>query len=92
MNDLERSPPAGVELATPRPATADEIDAVHSPEHRTKLQGLAGTRTQLDPDTAMSEGSWEAAELAAGAAVDAVRGVGTGRAANAFALVMAKPD
>lgn len=87
LDDLERSPPEGVELGTPRPATADEIDAVHSPEHRTKLQGLAGMRTQLDPDTAMSEGSWEAAELAAGAAVGAVEAVWTGRAANAFAIV-----
>ena len=35
----------------------------------------------------MSEGSWEAATLAAGAAVGAVEAVWSGRAANAFALV-----
>jgi acetoin utilization deacetylase AcuC-like enzyme len=87
LGDLEREPPGGVVFAEPRAATAAEIDAVHSPDHRALLQSLAGRRTRLDPDTAMSEGSWEAATLAAGAAVGAVEAVWSGRAANAFALV-----
>jgi acetoin utilization deacetylase AcuC-like enzyme len=87
LGELERAPPGGVVFAEPRAATAAEIDAVHSPEHRAHLESLAGRRARLDPDTAMSEGSWEAAALAAGAAVGAVEAVWSGRAANAFALV-----
>ena len=87
LSDLERAPMPGVVFEAPRAAAAAEIDAVHSPEHRAQLQRLAGTRARLDPDTAMSEGSWEAAALGAGAAVGAVEAVWSGRAANAFALV-----
>jgi acetoin utilization deacetylase AcuC-like enzyme len=87
LADLERAPPPGAVFETPRAATDAEIDAVHSPEYRRTLEGLGGRRARLDPDTAMSEGSWEAARLAAGAAVGAVEAVMAGRAANAFALV-----
>jgi acetoin utilization deacetylase AcuC-like enzyme len=87
LADLERAPPGGVVFEEPRAATADEIDAVHSRAHRELLASLAGRRTQLDPDTAMSAGSWLAAELAAGAAVGAVEAVWSGRAESAFALV-----
>ena len=87
LADLERAPPEGVVFEAPRAATAAEIDAVHRPEHRARLESLAGKRVRIDPDTAMSEGSWEAAALAAGAAVGAVEAVWSGRAANAFALV-----
>jgi len=87
LTDLEGAPPEGVVFEAPRAATAAEIDAVHGPAHRELLRGLAGRRARLDPDTAMSEGSWEAATLAAGAAVGAVEAVWGGRAANAFALV-----
>jgi acetoin utilization deacetylase AcuC-like enzyme len=87
LADLERAPPAGVVRETPRPATEAEIEAVHTRAYRASLQGLAGRRARLDPDTAMSEGSWDAACLAAGAAVGAVEAVWSGRAQNAFALV-----
>jgi acetoin utilization deacetylase AcuC-like enzyme len=87
LGELERAPLEGVVFEAPRPATADEIDAVHDRAHREHLQSLAGRRTRLDPDTAVSEGSWEAAALAAGAAVGAVEAVWSGRVANAFALV-----
>ncbi|MDB4979867.1 MAG: Histone deacetylase family protein, partial [Myxococcales bacterium] len=87
LDDLEHAPPAGVTFEAPRAATAGEIDAVHDPAHREGLQALAGVRARLDEDTAMSEGSWEAAALAAGAAVGAVEAVWSGRAADAFALV-----
>ena len=87
LTDLERAPPAGLVFEEPRAATDAEIDAAHSPAHRALLHGLAGKRARLDPDTAMSEGSWEAATLAAGAAVGAVEAVWGGRAASAFALV-----
>jgi acetoin utilization deacetylase AcuC-like enzyme len=87
LDSLERSPPDGIVWETPPPATPDEIDAVHAPAHREHLAALAGRRVRLDPDTAMSEGSYDAAVLAAGAAVRAVDAVWSGRADNAFALV-----
>jgi acetoin utilization deacetylase AcuC-like enzyme len=87
LTDLERSPLPGVTIEAPRPATAAEIDAVHDPSYRLLLEKIAGESLQLDPDTATSPGSVEAAVLAAGAAVGAVEAVMSGRANNAFALV-----
>jgi acetoin utilization deacetylase AcuC-like enzyme len=85
--DLERSPIEGVRFEAPRAVTAAEIDAVHDPRHRAMLEKLAGESVALDPDTVTSPGSWDAAQLAAGATVGAVEAVMSGRAANAFALV-----
>ncbi|MEO5769781.1 MAG: histone deacetylase [Polyangia bacterium] len=50
--------------------------------------GSASTvgRLPLDADTLMSPGSWEAARLAAGASIQAVEEVWSGRAGNAFVL------
>jgi acetoin utilization deacetylase AcuC-like enzyme len=87
MGELARAPIAGVTIETPRAATDAEIEAVHQPGYRARLARLAGEYAELDPDTAVSPGSWEAATLAAGAAVGAVEAVMGGRAANAFALV-----
>ena len=87
LADLERAPVGSARFEAPRPATDAEIDAVHSRAYRASLEGLAGRRARLDADTATSEGSWEAARLAAGAAVGAVEAVWSGRAENAFALV-----
>jgi len=87
LADLERAPLPGATVETPHPATDLEIDAVHSRSYRESLAGLAGRRARLDADTATSEGSWDAARLAAGAAVGAVEAVWSGRARNAFALV-----
>jgi acetoin utilization deacetylase AcuC-like enzyme len=87
LDDLKHAPPDGVVFEGPRAATTAEIDAVHRRAHREHLESLAGKRVRLDPDTAMTEGSWQAAALAAGAAVGAVEAVWSGRAANAFALV-----
>jgi acetoin utilization deacetylase AcuC-like enzyme len=87
MGELARAPIAGVRIETPRAATTAEIEAVHSASYRARLARLDGEYAELDPDTAVSPGSWEAASLAAGAAVGAVEAVMNGRAANAFALV-----
>lgn len=97
LADLERAPVAGVTIEAPRPATDAEIEAVHAPAYRAQLAALAGRRAALDPDTATSPGSVDAAVRAAGAAVGAVRAVMSGRADNAFALVRppghhAEPD
>src|SRR5215471_4085603 len=71
QSDLARAPIAGVTVEAPRPATDAEIEAVHSSEHRQVMASLAGQRGSLDPDTAISPGSWDAARFAAGAAVEA---------------------
>jgi acetoin utilization deacetylase AcuC-like enzyme len=87
MSELGRAPIEGVTIETPRGATDAEIEAVHHPGYRARLARLAGEYAELDADTAVSPGSWDAAKLAAGAAVGAVEAVMKGRAANAFALV-----
>ncbi len=97
MGELGRAPLAGLTFETPRAATDAEIEAVHSPAYRASLARLAGEYAELDPDTAVSPGSWEAATLAAGAAVGAVEAVMRAQADNAFALVRppghhARPD
>jgi acetoin utilization deacetylase AcuC-like enzyme len=53
---------------------------------RAAVEGL-DHRSHLDPDTAVSPGSWEAALRAVGAGLHAVDGVISGKAANAFCQV-----
>ncbi|ATB42747.1 histone deacetylase [Cystobacter fuscus] len=94
---LESQPIPGTERRAPRPATDEELAAVHSPQLLEALRGLRGKSTSLDPDTTMSPDSYDAAVLAAGASVQAVEEVMAGRARNAFALVRppghhAEPD
>jgi acetoin utilization deacetylase AcuC-like enzyme len=89
LTDFARSPVPGVVRKGPRPATRAELEAVHSRAHVAALAALAGKAARLDPDTVVSGGSWEAACLAAGAAIGAVEAVWSGEAANAF--VWARP-
>lgn len=81
----------------PLAATAD-LELAHSRLHVAALRGLhdelcdaiaAGGPPQLhlDPDTAMSRGTWAAALRAAGAAVAATDAVMAGELANAFCSV-----
>lgn len=84
---LKANPVAGTSWLAPRPATDEELTAVHRPDHIARLSRFDGRDARLNPDTTMSPGSWRAARLAAGAAVTAVHEVWTGRADNAFALV-----
>jgi acetoin utilization deacetylase AcuC-like enzyme len=72
----------------PQRASEDQILAVHAPRqlemlHMTQLQ----ERMWIDGDTYTVNGSLEAAELGAGAAIQAVEAVLEGRAANGFAIV-----
>ncbi|RLC55109.1 MAG: histone deacetylase [Chloroflexi bacterium] len=72
----------------PRPATAEELQCVHTPEHIERVRRTAQTGGgYLDPDTYVSSRSFDAALMAAGGVVRAVEGVLTGEIANAFALV-----
>lgn len=84
---LERTPIAGLEQGSPREATRAELERVHDPAHVAHVLSLAGQSAQLDPDTAMSEGSARAALLAAGAVTQLVHEVLSGTAQNGFALV-----
>ncbi len=84
---LQAAPIAGVHRAEPRRATREELLRVHEAAHVDRVLSLAGQEAQLDPDTAMSAGSTEAALLAAGAGAQLVLDVMKGEADNGFALV-----
>ncbi|HYV47228.1 MAG TPA: histone deacetylase [Myxococcaceae bacterium] len=84
---LGRAPVEGVEQRAPRDATEEEIAAVHDRALIDALKAHRGERVQIDPDTSMSEASYDAAVRAAGAALSAVEAVMGGEAENAFALV-----
>jgi acetoin utilization deacetylase AcuC-like enzyme len=62
------------DFRTARPATLAEVAACHDSEYLERLHSLAasGETVFLDPDTMFTPSSWEAALLAAGAAIEAV--------------------
>ena len=69
-------------------ATDAQIAAVHDRPLVELLAEISGGEGGwLDADTYVARGSWEAARLAAGATVEAARGVATAEAALAFAVV-----
>ncbi|HKD10529.1 MAG TPA: histone deacetylase [Thermoanaerobaculia bacterium] len=71
-----------------RPATDDELTAVHTPDHVWKIDATAGSPfTQLDPDTYACADSAAAARLAAGGLVDLTLGTLSGQWDNGFALL-----
>jgi acetoin utilization deacetylase AcuC-like enzyme len=85
--DLSARPVAGTEVVAPPKATREELSRVHDEEYVARILSLRGREVQLDPDTATSTASVDAALLAAGAATEAVRRVIDGKATSAFALV-----
>jgi acetoin utilization deacetylase AcuC-like enzyme len=71
-----------------RPADAEELLRVHTRGYLAQLAAAAASApTRLDPDTYASPASDAVARLAAGAAIDLVRAVVTGRAQAGFAAV-----
>jgi acetoin utilization deacetylase AcuC-like enzyme len=73
---------------TPRPAPDSALEAVHTPQMLRLVRQMASYGGgQFDSDTYVTADSWEAASLAAGAAVGAVDAVAGGRYGRAFALV-----
>jgi acetoin utilization deacetylase AcuC-like enzyme len=54
------------------PATREQVERCHEPAYLDRLQAI-DVPTLLDPDTVASETSWEAALLAAGCSLEAVR-------------------
>ena len=77
-----------VSFFTPEPATMLDLQRVHEPHYIDALRRfcLMGGG-QLDPDTAVSVASWDAALLAAGSGVDAIRRLRSGEASSAFLAV-----
>ena len=60
---------------------------MHSDAHVDRIAATAGRRVRLDPDTATSPRSYEAARLAAGAAIVAAEAVLDGAIERAFCAV-----
>lgn len=72
----------------PRMADPSEIHLIHTPEYLTFLASTAGMEQYaFTGDTLASEGSFEAAMLAAGGTFEAIRKVVSGALRNAFVLV-----
>ncbi|BES69655.1 hypothetical protein RE428_06730 [Marinobacter nanhaiticus D15-8W] len=88
MQYLEQNPIEGVHLASGRAATAEELGRVHTSAYLKDIYDLRGKNAWLDVDTtAVSPGSIDSAEVAAGTAIAAVESVASGESESAFALV-----
>ncbi|PWG65476.1 histone deacetylase family protein [Spiribacter halobius] len=88
LEGLAKTPIAGVRRGTGRRATVDELARVHARTHIDAMAALRGQYAWVDMDTtAVSPGSVDAAEWAAGTAIAAVEAVVRGEAGSAFALV-----
>lgn len=89
VNLLESEAIEGVELERGVvAATREQLARVHTTNYLDHLYALRGKSAWLDVDTtAVSPGSIEAAEVAAGTAIRAVEAVVEGSASSAFALV-----
>ncbi len=73
---------------SPEPAKEEDILLCHPKKHLEFIQECSRRGSyQIDPDTHVSEHSYEAAMRAAGAAVEAVNGILDGAFTNAFAAV-----
>lgn len=74
-------------LHSPRPVTMEELAGVHSAKYIQKVKDLSETGGELAGATYIGKGAFEAAQLAAGAAVTAVELLGEGYANSALALL-----
>lgn len=83
---LSRLPP-GARWASARDATRGELARVHTPAWLDELDTYRGRSALLEPDTAVSPRSVEAAVRAAGAAVGLVDALLEGAGTNGMALV-----
>jgi acetoin utilization deacetylase AcuC-like enzyme len=73
---------------SPRPASIEELEAVHSPEYISQIKGKAERGGGwLDPDTVMCPRSYEVALYAAGGVLTAVEAVMKREVNSAVALV-----
>ncbi len=75
-------------VARPRPATKQELCWNHSRTYVERIARTAGLlHYQLDPDTATSEKSWEAARFAVGGVFEALDSIFSGKSSGGFALI-----
>jgi acetoin utilization deacetylase AcuC-like enzyme len=74
-------------LRDPRPASREELLAIHSAEHVDLVAGTKDRAHRFDPDTAAGPHSYEAALSAAGAVAGAVEEVVDGTLDRAFCVV-----
>jgi len=82
---LEAASVPGLSAVQPPRATIEQLARVHEPEHLASLEAFcASGGGMIDLDTVASEGSWEAALRAAGAACDAVDRLLAGEDRSAF--------
>lgn len=85
---LEREPVPGVRFETGRTASHEQLARVHTTAYLQAIHELRGQNAWLDVDTtAVSAGSVEAAEIAAGTAVAAVEAAVGQPGSSTFALV-----
>ncbi|MDR5868506.1 histone deacetylase family protein [Halomonas koreensis] len=85
---LDLEPIAGVTFESGMAATREQLGRVHTTSFLDHIFALRGQSAWLDVDTtAVSPGSVDAAEVAAGTAIAAVEAVVAGRAESSFALV-----
>ena len=88
LDYLRQHPLEGLGHRTAPPATREQLGRVHTTAYLDHLFSLRGQSAWLDVDTtAVSPGSIEAAEAAAGLAIAAVEAVFDQSAESAFALV-----
>ncbi|MEH6560709.1 MAG: histone deacetylase [Marinobacter sp.] len=88
MELLAREPIPGVRIAPGKKATRDQLARVHTTSFLDHIFALRSQSAWLDVDTtAVSPGSVEAAEVAAGTAIAAVEAVIKGDSQSAFAVV-----
>lgn len=88
MAYLEQNPIPGLRVATGAAATEEQLSRVHTMSYLEAIYELRGQNAWLDVDTtAVSPGSIDAAEVAAGTAIAAVESVVSGESESAFALV-----
>lgn len=85
---LDEEPVKGVKFEPGQLATHEQLARVHTTSYLKSIDRLRGKNAWLDIDTtALSAGSVEAAEVAAGTAIAAVEAVAEGRAKSAFAII-----
>jgi len=79
---------AALEAIIPRAATKDELGWNHTSSYIDLVQATSGRQShQLDPDTATSPGSWQAACLAVGGVFALLDAIDNSIIDNAFALI-----
>lgn len=70
-----------------RVAKPEELALAHSPDYIQKIQKLSESGERLDPDTAVSTGSWEAARISAGGGLEAADLILAGEIKRALLII-----